>query len=144
MIGLSFLTILNIYKDYFKGRQRLRKCEAKFCLCKLWPETEFALVHLSLEEVVVFVHLRVLWPRSFMIFIMWWTKELCSQHSFSSWWLSHVLGSTHLLVSHVLGAVHWKWEIVNTEQVQLGIRVRVQLYVGIRYWNSLTCNCLFW
>ena len=32
---LSFLTTLNIYKDYFKGRQRLRKYEAKFCSCKL-------------------------------------------------------------------------------------------------------------
>ena len=39
MFGLSFITTLNIYNDYFKGRQRLRKCEAKFCLCKLWPET---------------------------------------------------------------------------------------------------------
>ena len=35
MFRLSFLTTLNIYKDYFKGRQRLRKCEAKFCSCKL-------------------------------------------------------------------------------------------------------------
>ena len=35
---LSFLTTLNIYKDYFKDHQRLhklRKCEAKFCSCKL-------------------------------------------------------------------------------------------------------------
>ena len=34
----SFLTTLNIYKEYFKGCQRLhklRKCEAKFCSCKL-------------------------------------------------------------------------------------------------------------
>ena len=36
------------------------KCEAKFCSCKLCPETEFALIHLSLEEVAVFVHRRVL------------------------------------------------------------------------------------
>ena len=57
---LSFLTTLNIYKDYFKGRQRLRKCETKLCSCKLWPKTEFALVHLSFEEVAVFVHRRVL------------------------------------------------------------------------------------
>ena len=32
---LSFLTPLNIYKDYFKGRKRLLECEAKFCSCKL-------------------------------------------------------------------------------------------------------------
>ena len=32
---LSFLTILNIYKNCFKGRQRLLVRVAKFCLCKL-------------------------------------------------------------------------------------------------------------
>ena len=57
---LSFLTTLNIYKDYFKGRKMLCKCEAKLCSCKLLPETKFALVHLYFEEVAVFVHLRVL------------------------------------------------------------------------------------
>ena len=77
---ISFLTTQNIYKDYFKGRQRLRKCEAKLCSCKLWPKTKFVLVHLSFEEATVFVHLRVLWPRSFVIFIVWWTEELCNQH----------------------------------------------------------------
>ena len=43
MFRISFLSTLNIYKEYFKGFQMLRKCEAKFCSCKLWPETEFAL-----------------------------------------------------------------------------------------------------
>ena len=60
MFVISFLTTLNIYKDCFKGHQWLRKCEAKLCSCKLWPETEFALVHLSLEEAAVFIHCRVL------------------------------------------------------------------------------------
>ena len=82
MFELSFLTTQNMYKDFFKGRQRLRKCEEKLCSCKLWPETEFTLVHLSLEEAAVFVHLRVLWPMSFMVFIVWWIEELCSQHLF--------------------------------------------------------------
>ena len=55
-----------------------------------------------------------------------WTEELCSQQlSLVGDW-SRVLGST-LLVTHVLRAMHWKWEIVTTEQVQLGIGVRVQL-----------------
>ena len=40
----------------------------------------YALVHISLEEAAVFVHHRVLWPSNFMIFIVWWTEELCSQH----------------------------------------------------------------
>ena len=60
MFGLSFLTTLNIYKDCFKGRQRLCKCEAKLCSCKLWSETESTLVHLSFEEAAVFVHHRIL------------------------------------------------------------------------------------
>ena len=35
---LSFLTILNIYKDYFESHQRLHKfheCETNSCSCKL-------------------------------------------------------------------------------------------------------------
>ena len=125
MFGLSFFTTLNIYKDYFKGRKRLRKCEAKFCSCKLWPEIEFALVHRSCVEVAMFVHRRVLWLSSRSS--SWMNWRTLQSTSFSSWWSSHVMGSVHLLVSHVLGAVHWKWEIVITKQVQLGIGVRVQL-----------------
>ena len=69
---------------------------------------------------------------SFSIFIVWWTKELCSQQpSLVGDW-SRVLGFAQL-VSHILGAMHWKVEIVTTEQIQLGIEARVQLYVGIRY-----------
>ena len=32
---VSFLTTLNIYKDYFKGRLGLHKCGVKSCSCKL-------------------------------------------------------------------------------------------------------------
>ena len=35
MLRLSFLTTLNIYKDFFKGRKRLLMREEKFCSCKL-------------------------------------------------------------------------------------------------------------
>ena len=57
---------------------------------------------------------------------MWWIEKLWSQQpSLVGDW-SHVLGSAQL-VSHVLGAVYWKWEIVTTEQVQLGIEIKVQL-----------------
>ena len=45
--------------------------------------------------------------------------------------VSHVLGSVHRLVSHVLEALHCKGEIVTSGQVQLDIGVRVQLLVGI-------------
>ena len=124
---LSFLTTLNIYKDYFKSRQRLRECEVKFCSCKLWSETEFALVHLSLEEATMFVRRWLLWPRSFVILIVLMNWRTLQPTSFSSLWSSHILGSTHILVSHVLGAMHWKGEIVTTEQVQLGTGVNYRL-----------------
>ena len=58
MFRLSFLTTLNICKDYLsvvKGYAQLHECEAKFCSCELWPEIEFVLVHLSLKETIVFV-----------------------------------------------------------------------------------------
>ena len=37
---------------------------------KLWPETEFALVHHFCEEGAVFVHRRILWPCILGIFIV--------------------------------------------------------------------------
>ena len=55
-----------------------------------------------------------------------WTEELCYQQlSLVGNW-SRILGSMQL-VSHVLGSGALKWEIVITEQVQLGIGVRIQL-----------------
>ena len=57
---------------------------------------------------------------------MGWTEELCSQQpSLVNDW-SHVLGSVQL-VSHVLGSHASKVGPVTTEQVQLGIGVKVQL-----------------
>ena len=56
-----------------------------------------------------------------------WTEELCSQQpSLVDDW-SCILGSAAQLVSYVLGSRASKEEIVTTEQVQLGIKVRVQL-----------------
>ena len=49
MFGISFLITLNIYKDYFEGHQGLHKLHesgAKFCLCKLWLEIDFAFIFL--------------------------------------------------------------------------------------------------
>ena len=53
---LPFFTTLNIYKDYFKGRQ---KVVALVVASILWPET-YALVDLFLEEAAAFVRLKVL------------------------------------------------------------------------------------
>ena len=52
----SFLTILDIYKDYFKGRHKgLHLLLHAYC-----DRRQFVHVHLSLEEVVAFVCRRVL------------------------------------------------------------------------------------
>ena len=57
---------------------------------------------------------------------MGWIEELCNQQpSLVGNW-SRVLGSAQL-VSHTLGSCASKGRAVTTEQVQLGIRVRVQL-----------------
>ena len=63
MFELSFLTTLNIYKDYFKGRKRLWKLHKSTIpqvWRKVWPKTYYVLVLLSLEEAAVFVHHRIL------------------------------------------------------------------------------------
>ena len=63
---------------------------------------------------------------SFWSSLLGWIEELYSQQpSLVGDW-SHVLGSTQL-VSHVLESRASKGEIVTTEQVQLGIEVKVQL-----------------
>ena len=92
------------------------KLDAKVLFKQIVTEDKFALIHLSLEEAAGFVRRRVLWPRSFVIFIVWMNWRTLQPTSFSSW-----------CVSYVLGAVHWKGEIVTIEQVQLCIGVRVQL-----------------
>ena len=77
---VSFLTTLDIYKDYFKSRCRWCKVLQKNNPCILWPETKIALVHhIFCRSCCVFMP-RVLWPRSFLIFIVGWIEELCSQH----------------------------------------------------------------
>ena len=88
----------------------------RFYLSILWPET-YALVHLSFVKTTAFVSRRVLWPKSFLIFIVWMNWRTLQPTSFSSWSVNHVLGSMYRLVSHVLEAVHWKREIVTIEQV---------------------------
>ena len=52
----SFLTTLDIYKDYFKGRLT----GYKGFIDAYYDWRQFAIVHLSLEEAVAFVRRRVL------------------------------------------------------------------------------------
>ena len=105
VFSFSFLITLDIYKDYFKGRLNGCNLMQKFHASILWLET-YALVHLSLEEVTAFVRNRILWPRNFLIFIVWINWRTLQPTSFLSWCVSHVLGSVHRLVSHILGVMH--------------------------------------
>ena len=59
MFGLSFLTTLNIYKDCFKGCHRWCTLMQKFLQAYCELET-YALIHLSIQEAIMFVHRRVL------------------------------------------------------------------------------------
>ena len=77
---VSFLTTLDIYKDYFKSRHKWCKVMQSDYTCILWPETELALVHHILYRSYCVFTPRVLWPRSFQIFIVGWNEELYSQH----------------------------------------------------------------
>ena len=67
---VSFLTTLDIYKDYFKSRHKWCKALQKNNPCILWPETEIAQVHHILCRSYCVFTLRVLWPMSFLIFII--------------------------------------------------------------------------
>ena len=55
-----FLTTLDIYKDYFKGHR----------VCIVWPDAKSGLLHYSLYKSYYVFMPRVLWPRSFLIFII--------------------------------------------------------------------------
>ena len=63
----SFLTTLDIYKDYFKGHHEEMQSDNT---CILWSDAEIALVHRSLCRSYCVFTLMVLWPRSFLIFIV--------------------------------------------------------------------------
>ena len=56
---VSFLTTLDIYKDYFKGRLIWWNLMQRFYASILWPKT-YALIHLSLKEATAFVYRRIL------------------------------------------------------------------------------------
>ena len=87
--GFSFLLTLDIKKDCFKGRQTVHKLHKHWansvqanCDRKQgsWPSSS-----LSLEEVVVYLHHRVLWSSIFLIFIVWMNWKTLQPTIFSDW-----------------------------------------------------------
>ena len=67
---VSFLTTLDIYKDYFKNCHKRCKVMESDNTRILWSETKIALVHHILCRSYYVFTPRVLWPRSFLIFIV--------------------------------------------------------------------------
>ena len=104
MFRFYFLTTLDILKIILRVFIRLLHLLLHACC----DRRQSALVHLSLEKVVAFIYCRVLWPRSFLIIILWMNWRNLQPTSFLSWCVNHILGSVRRLDSHVLGAVHWK------------------------------------
>ena len=75
VFGPSFLLTLDIEKDCFKSRKTVHKLHKHWANsiqanCDRrqgsWPSSS-----LSLEEVAVYLHCKVLWPSIFLIFIVW-------------------------------------------------------------------------
>ena len=58
---VSFLRILDIYKNYFKVRKRWCNLMKSHCACKLWPKTEFTLIHHILSKSYCDFASRVSW-----------------------------------------------------------------------------------
>ena len=99
---------------------------SKLCSSKLWPKTKFCPSSSLLKKLLCMCTVGFCDQASSWSSSCGWIEEFCSQQpSLVGDW-SHVLGSTQL-VSHILGSRASKGEIVTIEQVQLGIRVSVQL-----------------
>ena len=101
---VSFLTTLDIYKAYFKGRH----------VCKKWPSSLFSLkklLHLYTKGFVT---------KELPNLHCWWTEKLCSQQPLQVVGVSHVLGFMHhWLDTYLIRALNKK--IATTIQVQSGI-----------------------
>ena len=64
---VSFLTTLDIYKDYFKDYHKVMQ---KDNTCIVWPEAKIAPIHYPLCRSYCIFMPKVLWLRSFLIFIV--------------------------------------------------------------------------
>ena len=80
---VSFLTTLDLYKTYFRGRH-IR--EYKENICKRWP------MPYSLWKKLLRLYALGFCNQVLLYLHCWWSEELYSQQSSSSWWVSHVLG----------------------------------------------------
>ena len=84
---VSFLTTLDIYKAYFKSRHTW---EYKENTCKKWP------MPYSLWKKLLRFCVLGFCNQMLLDLHCWWSEELCSQQSSSSWCVSNVLGALYL------------------------------------------------
>ena len=125
---VSFLTIINIYKDYFIGR----------CACIVWSEAEIPLVHHSLWRSYCVFTLRILWLRSFLIFIVDELKNFAANNLLQVCGVCHVLGSMyHWLVTYWDSCIELKDCHYNTSLIgywSKGSTVGWYFGIGQRVW----------
>ena len=116
MCRVSFLTTLDIYKDYFKGRHKVMQ---KDNTCIMWSEAEIALVHHSLCRNYCVFTPWVLWPRSFLIFIVNELKNFAVNNLLQVGGVSHVLGFVyHWLVTYWDSCIEWRDCHYNTSPIR--------------------------
>ena len=131
----SFLTTLDIYKDYFKGHQKVMQ---KDNTCIVWPEAEIALVHHSLCRSYCVFTLRVLWLKSFLIFIINELKNFAANNLLQVCGVSHVLVSVHhWLVTYWNLCIEWRDCRYNTSPIEYwgkGSTVGWYYEIGQRVW----------
>ena len=81
-----FLTTLDIYKAYFKGRYIW---EYKESICKRWP------VPYSLLKKLLHLCALGFCNQVLLDLHCWWSEEICSQQSSLSWCVSHIMEAMH-------------------------------------------------
>ena len=93
---VSFLTFLNIYKDYFKGHHKWCKGFHNCCYMHIVTGDKIALAHHILcKDYCVFA------PKGFV------TKELPNLHCWMNWRTLQPTSSSSWCVSHVLRFVYY-------------------------------------
>ena len=119
---VSFLATLDLYKAYFRGHHMR---EYKENICKRW------LMPYSLWKKLLCLCALGFCNQVLFDLHCWWSEELCSQQSSSSWWLSRVLGFAQL-VSHVLGFVHQRVAFIYWRVQRFWSGRRFLLWVHLR------------
>ena len=87
VFGHSFLLTLDIWKNCFKSRNTVHKLHKHWANsvqanCD-WRQGSWPSSSLSLEEVAMYLHRRILWPSIFLIFIVWMNWKTLQSTIFS-------------------------------------------------------------